>query len=110
MSKIFYDHLLDLSEVEKEIKKSVKDPDERAEIYHLVDEIVHHRIVGCILERLPEEHHKEFLTKLSDKPHDEGILVYLGERIAVDVAQFIREEAYLLGTELLQLIRPGETK
>lgn len=110
MSKIFYDQLLDLSAVEKEIKKNVKDPDERAEIYQLVDEIVHHRIVGCILDKLPEEHHKEFLTRLTDKPHDEGLFAFLGERIATDVIEFIREEAYLLGNELLALIKPNSTK
>lgn len=107
MSKIFYDHLLDLSEVEKEIKENVKDPDSRAEIYHLVDEIIHHRVVGCILDKLPTEHHKEFITKFSDKPHDTELIKYLGERIPEDIENFIREEVYLLGTELLQLIKPA---
>lgn len=110
MSKIFYDHLLDLSEVEKEIKKHVKDADERAEIYHLVDEIVHHRVVGCILDRLPESNHKEFLEKFSEKPHDAELIPYLGTRIADDVETFIREEVYLLGTELLQLVKPMTEK
>lgn len=108
MSKIFYDHLLDLSHVEKEIKKNVKDPDERAELYHLVDEIVHHRVVGCILDRLPTTHHTEFLTRFSEKPHDEHILKYLSERIPEDIEHFIRAEVYLLGSELLQLIKPHE--
>ncbi len=109
MSRIFYDHLLDLSEVEKELKKHVKDPDERAELYHLIDEIVHHRVVGCILEKLPEHHHKEFLTKLTDHPHDTSILTYLAQRMSQDVEHFIRAEAYSLGSELLQLIKPRQT-
>lgn len=106
MSKIFYDHLIDLSTVEKEIKKNIKDPEERAEIYKLVDEIVHHRIVGCILDELPKSHHNEFLTKLSDRPHDDNLFIYLKEKLSVDVEQFIRREMYDIGSELLQLIKP----
>ncbi len=110
MSKIFYDHLIDLSEVEKEIKKNVKDPEERAEVYQLVDEIVHHRIVGCILDELPQAHHKEFLSKLTQTPHDENILFYLKDKVSKDLEQFIRSEMYNIGSELLQLIKPIEFK
>jgi hypothetical protein len=110
MSKIFYDHLIDLSAVEKEIKKNIKDPEERAEIYQLVDEIVHHRIVGCILDELPTSHHKEFLTKLSERPHDDSIFLYLKEKLSVDIEHFIRREMYDVGTEILQLIKPLEQK
>lgn len=108
MSHVFYDQLIDLSHVEKEIKKHVKDPDERAEIYALIDEILHHRMVGCILDKLPQEHHKEFLTRFSERPHDQSHIKYLGERVVGDVETFIREEVYLLGSELLQLIKPNE--
>src|SRR3972149_6175670 len=100
MSKLFYDHLVDLSELEKLVKKHVKDEEARHEIYKLIDEILHHRVVGCILDRLPENHHKEFLTHVSEKGHDESILEYLQERITEDVEEFIKHEVYLVGTEL----------
>lgn len=106
MSHIFYDHLLDLSEVEKYIKKNVKSEAERAEIYHLIDEIVHHRVVGCILDKLPAEHHKEFLEKFGEAPHDMALMEYLVKKVGNDIGSFIKEEVYLLGTELLELIRP----
>lgn len=110
MSHIFYDNLLDLSEVEKYVKKHVKNEHERDEIYHLIDEIVHHRVVGCILDKLPSEHHKEFLEKFSDAPHDMALMGYLVSRIGGDVSEFIRKEVYLLGSELLELIRPKVEK
>ena len=106
MSHIFYDNLLDLSEVEKYVKKHVKSEAERDEIYHLVDEIVHHRVVGCILDKLPTEHHKEFLEKFSEAPHDTALMEYLVSKVGSDISEFIRKEVYLLGTELLELIRP----
>ncbi len=110
MSRLFYDHLVDFSELEKLVKKNVKDEASRHEIYKLVDEIVHHRVVGCILDRLPENHHKEFLDHVHKRAHDTGILEYLKERVAEDVEEFIRREVYLLGTEILAMFAPEDEK
>ena len=103
MSKLFYDHLVVFSELEKLVKKHVQDAESRGEIYQLVDEIVHHKVVGCILDRLPEEAHHEFLDHVHKRPHDEGILKFIKERVTEDVEEFIRHEVHLLGTELLSM-------
>ncbi len=103
MSKLFYDHLLDLSELEALIKKNVKDQEARGEIYRLIDEIVHHRVVGCILERLPGEHHKEFIDHVATRAHDETILDFIRERVSDDVEEFIKHEIYLVGREILEM-------
>lgn len=108
MSTIFYDHLLNMHELETLVKKHVKKESDRIAIYQQIDEIVHHRVIGCILDKLPKEHHKEFLTKLTESPHDRSLLAYLVERIGTDIEEFIRAEAYLLGHELLELIKPVE--
>lgn len=108
MSKLFYDHLVDLSELERLVKKHVKDEAARHEIYQLVDEIVHHRVVGCILDKLPEHHHKEFLDHVHKRAHDESILEFLKERAVEDVEEFIRKEIYFLGTELVAMFAPDE--
>lgn len=105
MSKLFYDHLVDLSDLEKLVKKHVKDHEARDEIYNLVDEIVHHRIVGCILDRLPHNHHREFLDHVHKRAHDEGILDFLKQRVTEDVEEFIRREVYIVGTELLSMFK-----
>ena len=105
MSKIFYDHLIDLTKLEKLIKKNVKDPESREEIYHLIDEIVHHRVVGCVLDKLPKEWHREFLDQVHTKVHDESILKFLKERVSEDVEEFIRREIYLVGTEILSMFK-----
>jgi hypothetical protein len=97
-----------MHELETLVKKHIKKESDRIAIYNQIDEIVHHRVIGCILDRLPKEHHKEFLTKLTETPHDRSLLAYLVERIGTDVEEFIRAEAYLLGHELLELIKPVE--
>ncbi|RJR29258.1 hypothetical protein C4564_02880 [Candidatus Microgenomates bacterium] len=104
MSKLFYDDIVNLSEVEREIKKVVKDKEAQQEIIHLVDELVHHRVVGCILDKLPEHHHEEFVSKLHNTPHDVGILKYLKERIVDDVEGFIKYEMSKLSSEILALV------
>lgn len=104
MSKVFYDHLVDFSELESLIKRNITDPSEREEIYRIIDEIVHHRVLGCILDRLPREHHSGFLNEVSERPHDEGILEYLKDKVVEDVAEFIKREIHGLSVELLGLV------
>lgn len=104
MSKIFYDDLVDMDKVSAKIKKIARTSEEREELYGLVDEIVHHKVIGCILDRLPEQHHQEFLTNFGERPHDEGLLIYLKERIEDDVVGFIKEEIHKLSVELLMFV------
>ena len=107
MSKLFYDHLVDLNEIEGLVKKHVKDAEARAEIYKLIDEIVHHRVVGCILDKLPNDHHKEFLQHVAQRAHDESILDFIKERVAEDVEEFIKQEIYIVGREILEMFDEG---
>lgn len=110
MSSLFYDHLLDTGDLEKSIKKHVEDPKDREEIMHLIDEIIHHRVMGAILDRLPSDHHTVFISKVAEKPHDQSIVSFLTERIAEDVSTFIRHEIYVLVQELLLMIEPPHDK
>ena len=101
MSKIFYDHLIILEEVDRSIKGSTETQEERQELWQIVDEIIHHRVLGCVLAHLPREHHEEFLEKFHQAPHDEGLLDYLEEKIKKDVTKLIKEEVKSLSTELV---------
>ena len=112
MSKIFYDHLIDLSKVEKRVKKIAKTPEEREEIYQLIDEIIHHRMVGCILHELPPKDHQEFLCKFCNQPGSDGLMDYLKEHIKRDISKFLKKEIHNLAIELLEYVerrtRPEE--
>jgi len=104
MSKVFYDHLVDLDKVEKKIKKIAKTNEEREELYNLVDEIMHHRVLGCVLDRLPRGHHEEFLEEFVKRPHDANLMHYLKDKIADDVEDFLKEEIHTLAMELLAIV------
>ena len=108
MSKIFYDHIVSLGDVEKEIKSIAPTHGERAELWQIVDEIVHHKTLGCIFDHLPHEHHEEFLVKFHEAPHDESLLGYLKEKIGENIEEIIKQELGGLTYELLSVIR-GES-
>ena len=99
-SIIFYDHLVDLSDIEKKIKKKNLTKEEHDELMSIIDEMVHHRVIGCILDRLPSSFHEEFLGHFKSRPHDENLLEYLKEKIGEDLSEFIKQEVRLLASEL----------
>ena len=104
MSKVFYDHIIILEEVEIEIKNIVESEEERHELWQIVDEIVHHKVLDCILDNLAEEHHHDFLEKFHEAPHDKNLLDYLNKRIEGEIEELIRKEFESLTSEILQEI------
>ena len=110
MSKIFYDHLIILEEVETEIKNISETSEEKEELWRLVDEIIHHRVIISILDRLPLEHHHEFLSKFHEAPHHEGHLQFLNQLALFkeeeeNIEQVIKTEINNLEKEILREIK-----
>jgi hypothetical protein len=108
MSKLFFDHLIKLDEVEEEIKKVAKTQEEKEELWQIVDEIIHHRVIGCILDKLPPKNHQEFLEKFHEAPYDLGLIEYLTQKIGENIEEIIRQEIGSLAYELLAEIRGKE--
>lgn len=106
MSKIFYDRLIVFEEVEAEIKKVAKTPEEKEELWKEVDEIIHHKLMGCVLEKLPKDYHHEFLEKFEKAPQDEGLFKFLTEKVGEDIEAFLKVELEKLKKEILALISP----
>jgi len=101
MSKIWYDDILNLSEIESEIKKIAKSQEEREELWQIVDEIVHHKVLSCVLDHLPHEHHEVFINRFHKSPHDESLLGYLKRTIGHNIEELIRQEIGDLASEIL---------
>lgn len=109
MSKLFFDHLLELNELDHEIKKIAKTREEREELWALVDEIIHHKALGCILDRLPRDNHEEFLEMFHKSPYDEGLLIgYLKEKVGENIEEILKTELGSLAFELLREIKPSK--
>ncbi|OGM75673.1 hypothetical protein A2210_02975 [Candidatus Woesebacteria bacterium RIFOXYA1_FULL_40_18] len=105
MSKLFFDHLVSLEDVEKEIKKVATSKEEKEELWGLVDEIMHHKVMGCILDKLPRDNHEEFLEMFHKHPHDETLIDYLQEKIGENIEELIKGEIGNLAFEILNEIK-----
>ncbi|MEK7526120.1 MAG: hypothetical protein AAB546_01430 [Patescibacteria group bacterium] len=103
MSLIFWDDYLELDDVYKHIGKISSSPDEKNELANVIDELVHHRLMGCILENLDKQHHEEFLFKFSSNPGDADLSEYLKQRIKNDFGQLVKLEVEKLKKEILSL-------
>lgn len=102
MSKLFFDHLVELKEIEKKIKKVAKTSSEREELWVLVDEIVHHKVMGCILDKLSHDHHHEFLQIFHKNPHDADLIFeYLRVKTGEDFTELIKNEIEILSREII---------
>ena len=113
MSKIFYDHLIILEEVEVELNNLDLEHEEKEELHHLIDEMVHHRVLNRVLQVLPKNYHANFLIEFKKRPHDTALIDYLDEKIdesvekhmKQSVQKHIREEIDKLKEELLKDLR-----
>lgn len=110
MSKIFFDHLIILEDVETEIKSIAESSEEKEELWKLVDDIVQHRIIISILDQLPIEYHEEFLNRFHESPHHEKHLHYLNDKIEGEIVDVITGEIKLLEKELLREIKTLKSK
>ena len=103
MSKIFFDSLLELTSLDNEIKKIAKNQDEKEELWKIIDEIIHHKVLDSILSKLPKESHEEFLGILHTHPHDESLIFgYLASKIDTNIKEILKLELGDLAFELLE--------
>ncbi len=104
MSKLFFDHILELDELESSLRDIVETEGERHELWHIIDDIIHHEVLGCIFDHLPYDYHDEFLEKFHESPYDEGLLVFVDEKIDGDITSLINERINSIAQEILQEI------
>lgn len=103
--RTYYDHLIILEEVEIELKSLSVGKEERWEMEHMIEEIIHHKVMERVLNHLPRENHEEFLDRFTKKPYDPGLISYIDERIEESIEKHIADEIGKLKKELLQDIK-----
>lgn len=101
MTKIFYDHLIEVEEIIAKIDSQEIRIEEKKEILALVDETFHHHALTIILDHLPFSKHNEFLEKFQQSPFDLELLEFLKKEIEVDIEEIIRSEAKKIKEKLL---------
>lgn len=111
MSKLFFDHLIVFDEIELIIKKNTQTVEEKEELWELIDEMVHHKVLEVILDRLPRGSHEEFLELFHQRPHDETTIIgYLKRKINENVEEILKQELGSFAFDLLEEIKAGKMK
>lgn len=78
MKNVYYAPLVRWEIVEEIIL--LVEPDDREEVQKLVIGSIDHIVIETVLIHLDKEHHQEFLEKVRDAYHDEGVLEWLKEK------------------------------
>ncbi|MFH1648576.1 MAG: hypothetical protein ABIA11_02520, partial [Patescibacteria group bacterium] len=71
----------------------------------LVDDILGHKVMDMILEKLPIKDHSEFIEKFLDAPFDEMLFDFLKEKIEDNIEEVIKQEIGDLAYGLLEDIK-----
>jgi len=105
MSQIFYDRLIVLENFGKEVKKKTSSKEEEYEIWNLVDDILGHKVMDIILDKLPLEYHDQFIERFLEAPYDETLFDFLKEKIEDNIEEIIKREIGDLAYGLLEDIK-----
>lgn len=101
--KIFYDHLINISDIITEIDHLEITTNEKEDLANLVDATIHHQVMTVILNHLPEVHHQEFLERFQAKPHDPTLLDYLKARVE-NIEDKLAAAGQTVGEKIKQLL------
>lgn len=100
---LFYDKLIIINSLDKKIKKITRSSEEKQELWQMVEEIIHHKVLGCCLTHLPKDNHQEFLEMFHNAPHDQKLLKFLDNKSKKDMKKIIKQEIKNLTKDLLFL-------
>ena len=101
---IFYDHIIHIHHIHSEIEELPLSKGEKNQLIQTIEEIVHHKIIHKILDRLHVDHHELFLERFHTYPDDHTILDYL-KRYVPDIEDHIKEAAEEVKFDMLKTIR-----
>lgn len=93
MSIIFYDYLVNKSELLENIDKLNAPDNHKGKMRQLVDDIIHQGLVEFILQKLHPHLHHTFLSRLDATPFDPELISFLKDHISPDIEKEIQAEA-----------------
>lgn len=105
MSKIFFDHLIEVEEIKIYIDGIVEDHDEKEDLWNLIDEFINYNMISSILTALDEESHDEFVTMFLDKPYDLEITKYLDSKLPVPLCILAKDIEKKMLNELSEILK-----
>ncbi len=104
MSKIFFDHLVSIRKVRRNVSRIAQSVDEKEDLWGLIDEYINRRIILSILEQLDENYHEEFISSLLDKPYDTGLIDYLDKRLPCPFCKLMEQLCMTINEDLWRIL------
>jgi len=105
MSKLFYDHLIVIEEINDSLVALELPEEDHNQTLSIIDQTIHNHVLDIILTHLPKQHHETFLKLFVKAPHDKTILKFLNEKSKVIIEEEITKAIESLKAELLELIK-----
>ena len=90
MSKLFYEHLINMNRLKLKLDEYSLSDDEKKELLQSIDATIHHEVMNVILKKLPNDYHEEFLEGFTSAPHQHKHLEYLRKHSAGDIEKELR--------------------
>lgn len=102
--KLFYDHLINKSNLVKIIEEKEKDFEKRISLHKILDELIHNTVLNVIFTHLDKKHHEEFLVLMHRNPRSTEIILYLKTKAHPEIENKIKEELQFLGSKIIKEI------
>jgi len=99
--KAFYHSVIDVQKIHSHLKKVGLDEKKHLQVWDLIEETIHIKILDTILAKLPEKKHQSFLEKFHKTPHDPKLLAEL-EKETKDLKKHIHESFVELEKEIFE--------
>lgn len=97
----FYSHLINLSDLKKQLGVLKLNAEELEDIHTIIDDIFDHHIIDSLLDILPSTHHEEFISLHNDSPHDRKLLDFLQDKTTTDAEIKIITTAEIIKKEII---------
>ncbi len=110
MTKVFFDHLVQIDDVIEALDMYSIEEEERRELEILIDEIIHHHVLNLVLSRLPQDRHAEFISHITDRPHDISIWVYINQHAGNQIEEEVRSVTKKVKEDLKKEIHKAKKK
>ena len=110
MSKLFFDHIVLKEEIISELDIHSMDSEIREELVTLIDDILNNNIFNLILSHLPKDHHEEFMNRFAQNPADENLIIFINEKISVDIESQIKNHSNKIKTDIKSEINKARSK
>lgn len=106
--KVFYSHLLvKYGELTATVESLEISRSEKSKALELINQTIHHEVIGAILDHIDERHHRKILTRIAAAPDDPTVLDLVNRLAADDIETALRKRIAAMHLDLMEDLLGG---